>query len=179
MTRGKHGVSAAARHAVSERDKQIEAYQHNIRKLTAENADLKQKLADQQAAHVRTVQILKAERDEGLSPQVKVLQQRNAELEATHQRWKANWQKAEIAYKCTSDALAEAYRVAGMGVVDARERALNDGIYAIEGGVVVSVEGGTATVDTAGVRHKNSGRVLTENQKAVIRGVQRAKGLRK
>ena len=80
MTRGKHGVSAAARHAVGERDKQIEAYQHNIRKLTAENAELKQKLADQQAAHSKTVRVLKAERDEGMSPMVSALQKENVKL---------------------------------------------------------------------------------------------------
>jgi predicted RNase H-like nuclease (RuvC/YqgF family) len=80
MTRGKHGISAAARQAVGEREKQIEAYQHNIRKLTAENAELKQKLADQQASHSKTVRILKVERDEGLSPQLTVIQKENERL---------------------------------------------------------------------------------------------------
>ena len=86
MTRGKHGASAAARKLVGERDQQIEAYQHNIRKLTAENAELKQKLADQQAAHSKTVRVLKAERDEGLSPTLTVLQEENVKLKERLQR---------------------------------------------------------------------------------------------
>lgn len=81
MTRGKHGASAAARKLIGERDQQIEAYQHNIRKLTAENAELRQKIAEQQAAHSNTVRILKAERDEGLSPQLSVLQKENERLQ--------------------------------------------------------------------------------------------------
>lgn len=80
MTRGKHGISAAARQAVGEREKQIEAYQHNIRKLTAENAELRQKLDDQQAAHSQTVRVLKAQRDEGLSPMLSALQSQNEDL---------------------------------------------------------------------------------------------------
>lgn len=80
MAKGKHGISAAARQAVGERDQSIAAYQHNIRKLTAENAELKQKLADQQAAHGKTVRVLKAERDEGLSPTLTVIQRENGAL---------------------------------------------------------------------------------------------------
>lgn len=74
MARGKNGISAAARHAVEERDKQIEAYQHNIRKLTAENAELKEKIDEMRVSHGRTVGILKTERDEGLSPMLSALQ---------------------------------------------------------------------------------------------------------
>lgn len=94
MTRGKHGISAAARQAVGERDQQIEAYQHNIRKLTAENGELRQKLADQQAAHSQTVRVLKAERDEGLSPQVTALQRENVRL--TEKADLADRQSAEL-----------------------------------------------------------------------------------
>lgn len=77
MTRGKYAAKAAVRKEVTERDQQIDSYQHAIRNLTAENTELKQKLADQQAAHSKTVRVLKAERDEGLSPMVAVLQKEN------------------------------------------------------------------------------------------------------
>lgn len=81
MTRGKNGISATARKAVSERDQSIAAYQHNIRKLTAEVAALKARLEEQQKAHSKTVQVLKVERDEGLSPTLSVLQKENERLQ--------------------------------------------------------------------------------------------------
>lgn len=80
MTRGKHGVSAAAKKAVGERDQSIAAYQHHIRRLTSENAELRQKIDDLQDSHSKTVRVLKVERDEGLSPMLKVLQQENVKL---------------------------------------------------------------------------------------------------
>lgn len=180
MAKGKHGISAAARQAVGERDQSIAAYQHNIRKLTAENAELKQKLADQQASHSRTVRVLKAERDEAASPQVKAMHSKVVDLEALVRRLKDNLQKAEIAYKATGDALTKAYTAAGLGVAEARERTLNEGIYLIDGGNAIQPgDENVVTFGTDGVRHKGTGRVLTESQKAIVRQVQRAKGLRK
>lgn len=180
MTRGKHGISAAARQAVGDRDKQIEAYQHNIRKLTAENAELRQKAVAQQASHLKTVQVLKAERDESASPQIKAMQSKVDDLEALIRRLKDNLQKAEIAYKATGDALTKAYIAAGMGIAEARERTLDEGIYLIDGGnAIMPGDENVVTFGTDGVRHKGSGRVLTEQQKSIVRQVQRAKGLRK
>jgi hypothetical protein len=74
MTRGKHGASAATRRAIAERDSEIEMYRKNVARLTAENKALKERIAQQDQSHRREMRRLRAERDEGLSPMVPVLQ---------------------------------------------------------------------------------------------------------
>lgn len=73
MTRGKYAQSAATRHALEERDSEIEMYRKNVARLTAENKRLKERLDQQARGHRQEVRRLKAERDEGLSPMVAVL----------------------------------------------------------------------------------------------------------
>jgi predicted RNase H-like nuclease (RuvC/YqgF family) len=78
--RGKHGASAQTRHKIQTAEASIESYQHAVRKLTAENKDLKQQLHDQRIAHAQETKRLKAERDEGISPALAVAQRENATL---------------------------------------------------------------------------------------------------
>jgi predicted RNase H-like nuclease (RuvC/YqgF family) len=75
--RGKHGASAETRHKIRTVEASIESYQHAVRRLTAENQALKQAVKNRDIAHAREVKRLKAERDEGLSPTVAVLQAEN------------------------------------------------------------------------------------------------------
>lgn len=75
MTRGKYTQKAETRKAIAEAEMSAETYQHAVRRLTAENQALKAKLDDQTKAHWREVKKLKAERDEGLSPHLRVLEQ--------------------------------------------------------------------------------------------------------
>ena len=107
MTRGKHGASAAARKLIGERDQEIAAYQHNIRKLTAENAELKQKIIDMQSAHSQTVRTLKAERDEGLSPQLTVLQRENERMSQRVDQAERLASATRDWFKATFDRLAD------------------------------------------------------------------------
>lgn len=78
--RGKHGVSAAARHAIETRDSELAAYQRRVAELTAEVKQLRANATERMRAHSREVKLLKAERDEGLSPMVAVVQRENAAL---------------------------------------------------------------------------------------------------
>jgi predicted RNase H-like nuclease (RuvC/YqgF family) len=80
MARGKHTQSAATRRAIGERDQQIESYQHTVKRLTADNKHLRERLEELQRGHSREVRRLKAERDDGLSPTLSVVQRENREL---------------------------------------------------------------------------------------------------
>jgi septal ring factor EnvC (AmiA/AmiB activator) len=96
--RGKHAPAAETRRKIHAAEASIESYQHHIQRLTAENRELKQRMADIQRTHSREVKVLKAQRDEGLSPMVSVLQRENKQLkerldksERDHKKWRKAW----------------------------------------------------------------------------------------
>ena len=74
MARGKHGESAAVRDAARARDAEIEAYQHNVARLSRENAELKERMKREQSAHTAQVRTLQAAVDEGTSARVIALE---------------------------------------------------------------------------------------------------------
>lgn len=80
MARGKHGLSAATRHAIESRDTEISTYKAAVAKLTAENKALRDRLDSQQQTSAREVRRLKAERNEGVSPMLAMVQRENASL---------------------------------------------------------------------------------------------------
>lgn len=94
MARGKHAVSAHARHEIASRDSEIAIYQKNVARLTAENKRLRARVDEQARHHRAEVRQLKAERDEGLSPMVAVLQR---EVIAAKEKAQAAEQRASAA----------------------------------------------------------------------------------
>jgi hypothetical protein len=127
MARGKYASKAAVKKVADERDAQAASYQHHIRRLTAENAELKQKLADQQADHAKTVRVLKAERDEGLSPQVKVLQQENERMKERVNKAEREFQYIKKIWNATARDMIRYLESLGLSPLDAREMFLNFG----------------------------------------------------
>jgi len=78
--KGKHAASATTRRVIREAETSLETYQRRVAKLTAENKELRDRLAAKDKAHSQAIKRLKAERDEGLSPMIAVLQQENVKL---------------------------------------------------------------------------------------------------
>lgn len=73
MARGKYAEKAAKRRAELEVTTDLATYQHRVAKLTAENAALRERLAAQDRAAKQAERRLRAERDEGVAPQVEAL----------------------------------------------------------------------------------------------------------
>lgn len=99
--RGKHGHSAATRRAIETAETSVATYQRKVAELTAENKALKARALELDQAHRAEVRRLKAERNEGVSPMLGVVQQENARLreqldaaERTLKEIKALWNKA-------------------------------------------------------------------------------------
>lgn len=90
--KGKYAARSALRREDSGVRSEIEGYQHHVKRLTAENERLKAARAAERAEWQQDVRRLKAQLDEGLSPELLALRQ---ELE--HQREKAN--QAVAAYR--------------------------------------------------------------------------------
>lgn len=84
MTKGKYAARAGNRREDSAIRSEIESYQHNVRRLTAESKELQDKLAALQQQHRDETRRLRAERDEGLSPETVALRK-----ELAHQRERA------------------------------------------------------------------------------------------
>lgn len=80
MARGKRAASTEARHAIEARDAEIDTYQKSVSRLAAENKDLKERMVAKDRAHSAEVRRLKAERNEGVSPMLAVVQRENASL---------------------------------------------------------------------------------------------------
>lgn len=78
--RGKHGHSAATRRAIEAAETSVATYQRKVADLTAENKALKARTLELDQAHRAEVRRLKAERNEGVSPMLDVVQQENARL---------------------------------------------------------------------------------------------------
>lgn len=119
--KGKHAVSAAARHAISERDSEIEMYRKNVARLTGENKKLRDRLDEKDRNHRAETRRLRAERDEGLSPQVAVLQR---EVVAAKDRAQAAEQRlAHLGrvYRAVMSNLAGVLHAAGFTVVEAHQ----------------------------------------------------------
>jgi len=75
MAKGKYAARAAVRRDDADAQSQIAAYQHTVKRLTAELDELKVARAAGQAAASKEIRSLKAQRDEGLSPEVAALRQ--------------------------------------------------------------------------------------------------------
>lgn len=74
MARGKYANRAARRREDEAVTSEIEAYKHNVRKLTEENKELRDALAKEQASHREEVRALRAQLAEGLSPEIAALE---------------------------------------------------------------------------------------------------------
>lgn len=83
MTKGKYAARAALRREDQGVQAEIEAYQHHVKRLTAENRELTGKLADEHAARTEEVRRLRVQLDEGLSLEMVALRE---ELERQRQR---------------------------------------------------------------------------------------------
>lgn len=123
--KGKHAVSAEARHAIAERDNDLGTYQHRVARLTAENRELREKMAAQERTHRATERRLRAERDEGIAPQLQaaaaahraVLEQRDeAGRHATAMR--------DVYVKVASRYEAHLVEDHGFTIADARDRVM-------------------------------------------------------
>jgi len=73
MARGKKAAGAANRRADAEIQNEIGSYQHAVSRLTTENKELKEKLARGRDSHLHDVKVLKAQLNEGLSPELLAL----------------------------------------------------------------------------------------------------------
>jgi hypothetical protein len=87
MTRGKYAARAALRREDGEVRAELGSYQHHIQRLTAENARLRDELGKARRGHAAEARTLRAQRDEGLSPELAALrgqleQQREAARKA-------------------------------------------------------------------------------------------------
>lgn len=179
MTRGKYKDSAEARQARESAITRGDRLQREVDRLTRANTALAIQAEALATSHAVALADLREQLEAATSTTVRAQADQIAALRTEIEARDFAWEKAQVAYQCTSDALAKAYEASGMGLADARERALNDGVYALHGGIVERVGEVTITVDTAGVRASNLGRIPTEKEKAALRAVQRAKGLRK
>lgn len=74
MTRGKYSKSAAARRDAAHLGSELEAHQRAVARLTAEVSDLREQLDRERRAHAQDVRALRAQVDEGASPQVAALE---------------------------------------------------------------------------------------------------------
>jgi chromosome segregation ATPase len=127
--RGKYAVRASLRREDTAVRSEIGSYQHHVKRLTAENEKLRADLAAAQAGHKVEVRQLRAQLDEGLTPELLALRE---ELE--HQRERADHavaEQREIQRKWhnASDGmlkiLEEQHRGPGVGQRSARTNALD------------------------------------------------------
>lgn len=81
--KGKYAAKATLRREDGSVRSEIETYQQAVKRLTAENEELKTALAAEQATRKQEVRRLKAQLDEGLSPEVITLRR---ELERQRER---------------------------------------------------------------------------------------------
>jgi hypothetical protein len=83
MAKGKYAARASLRREDADVRSELNGYQHHVKRLTAENATLKETLATERKLHAREVKQLKSQLDEGLSPEVLALRR---ELERQRER---------------------------------------------------------------------------------------------
>jgi hypothetical protein len=76
MTRGKYAARATLRREDAGVRSDLASYQHHVKRLTAENASLRAELEQARRGHAAEARVLRAQRDEGLSPEVEALRQR-------------------------------------------------------------------------------------------------------
>lgn len=74
MTRGKHAISAEARHAVEERDAKIRTLEHAVARLTAERDELRTLVETERLANANEKRVLRLAAEEAVSPQIDTLQ---------------------------------------------------------------------------------------------------------
>jgi hypothetical protein len=96
MTKGKYAARAARRREDQDVQSEIGAYQHRVARLAAEAGELTGKLVAERAARKEETRRLRAQLDEGLSPEVAALRE---ELERQRQRA----QRAEADARTTLD----------------------------------------------------------------------------
>lgn len=80
MARGKYAEKAAKRQAELEAAGNLDLYKKRVAQLTEENKALRERLVEKDRAHSKEVRRLKAERNEGVSPMLGVVESENARL---------------------------------------------------------------------------------------------------
>lgn len=99
MARGKYAEKAAKRKAELDAGNDLATYQHRVAKLTAENRELRERMAAQERAARQVERRLRAERDEGIAPQTEALR-----MQLTAEKRKHREQVQAIA-KALADAV--------------------------------------------------------------------------
>jgi hypothetical protein len=111
MSRGKHATAAATRRDVTRVVSDLETHQRAVARLTVENNELRAQLDRQRTAHAQDLRALRAQVDEGASPQV-------AALEHELRRVRADRDAAVAHAKRTSDAHGDFFGKFAMNVAE-------------------------------------------------------------
>lgn len=100
MARGKHGAIAERRREIEGYQSEIETYKRNVKRLTEENRELKQKLKAEQQGRRQDVRALKAQLAEGLSPEINALHRKldeqSSRASAAEARMKERQRQSEV-----------------------------------------------------------------------------------
>lgn len=72
--RGKHGQSAAVRHDFQAIETDLATYQRRVAKLTAENRELREKLATEEQRHRKAERVLLARLNQAAAPKIEALE---------------------------------------------------------------------------------------------------------
>lgn len=160
--KGKHTHAAATRRAFREAETEIQTYQRRVVELTAENKRLRSEADERTRAHASEVRRLRAERNEGVSPMLGVVQSENARLkdELDHAKREVRQMKErwDNCFRRVADHFREEHRAKGIEQVEQAA------------GLMVASLSGTGLVD--GALEKSH---LPDEAKAQI---QRARGER-
>lgn len=137
MTKGKYAAKAANRRAELEAAGNLADYQAKVAKLTAENKRLAARMIEKDRAHSQETRRLKAERNEGVAPALRVLEGENKRLK----------ERLDLAERETKRVRDTWQRAAGRLVDHFREAHGMTNLEAIEAGArIVTPDGGPITV---------------------------------
>jgi hypothetical protein len=143
MTRGKYAARATLRREDAGVRSELDSYQHHIKRLTAENQKLKADLAAEQTAHKTDVRRLKAQLDEGLSPELIALRK---ELERQRERAAVDradaLDKTDVYGRLLEFTAALLHNITGCTGLEAMERI----VEAVSGKLVTVADASTGAV---------------------------------
>lgn len=168
MTRGKYAARATLRREDESVRSDLDSYQHTVQRLTAENRDLRDKLAAQKQVSAQEVRRLRSERDEGLSPEVRALRGQLAQAREERDKAKRDAQETLKRWRYAFDVMVawfkEAYGCTGQEAVEA--------VLALSGASAPDVVITDHEID--GFKHLNDEEA---REKALL--IQAARGLRR
>lgn len=122
MAKGKYGNRAASRRESQEVQSEIATYQRNVKRLTADNVELRKSLAKERTSHVDDVKNLKAQLAEGLTPELIVLRKKVEEqserASTAERRYSDLSRKWQIATNRLVHALTSTFGITGAEAVE-------------------------------------------------------------